>query len=410
MADGRNPADAPPHVYLSYYGSSDTPHYGNDVPFDVPEGWAWCRLGDIAYIAAGSTPPKNCFVEYGIPYIKMYNLRNQKIDFDFHPQYIDYTTHTESLRRSMTQVGDIIMNIVGPPLGKLAIIPNDLPEANFNQAAVLIRPLLHKCILNKYIFRYLEQMSEINSISTKGSAGQVNISLTQSQNIRIPLPPLNEQKRIVEEIDLIFALVESLEHNEFSLKKTIQKAKSKILDLALSGCLTSDTSHYGKWPHLPLSEIFHITMGQSPESCHINHIKDGVEFHQGKLHFGHKYLQDSGIYTDNEMKVADAHSLLMCVRAPVGVINITERRICIGRGLCALKLKNPSMPIGYWYYALSSLSRYFEEKSTGSTFKAITMDVIRNTQIRVPPIIEQEAIVRQLEQIDEIVDKILAIK
>ena len=151
-------------------------------------------------------------------------------------------------------------------------------------------------------------------------------------------------------------------------------------------------------------------MGQSPESCHINHIKDGVEFHQGKLHFGHRYLQDSGIYTDNETKVADAHSLLMCVRAPVGVINITERRICIGRGLCALKLKNPNMPIEYWYYALSSLSRYFEEKSTGSTFKAITMDVIRNTQIRVPPIIEQEAIVRQLEQIDEITDKILAIR
>lgn len=226
--------------------SSDTSHYGNDVPFEVPEGWMWCRLGDIAYVAAGSTPSKECFVEHGIPYIKMYNLRNQKIDFDFHPQYIDYKTHTESLHRSMTQVGDIIMNIVGPPLGKLAIIPNNLPEANFNQAAVLIRPLLHKSILNKYIFRYLEQMSEINSISTKGSAGQVNISLTQSQNIRIPLPPLNEQKRITEEIDRRFALVDALEQNEFDLKDAVQKAKSKILDFALSGRLTSHTSHYGK--------------------------------------------------------------------------------------------------------------------------------------------------------------------
>lgn len=232
-------------------------HYGNDVPFEVPQGWVWCRLGDIAYVAAGSTPPKESFVEHGIPYIKMYNLRNQKIDFNFHPQYIDYKTHTESLRRSMTQVGDIIMNIVGPPLGKLAIVPNELPEANFNQAAVLIRPLLHKNTLNKYIFRYLEQMSEINSISTKGSAGQVNISLTQSQNIRIPLPPLNEQKRIAKEIDQCFALVDTLEQNELTLKVTIQKAKSKILDLALSGKLTSDTPHYGKneWKSVKISDI-----------------------------------------------------------------------------------------------------------------------------------------------------------
>lgn len=226
--------------------SSDTSHYGNNVPFEVPEGWVWCRLGDIAYVAAGSTPSKECFVEHGIPYIKMYNLRNQKIDFDFHPQYIDHKTHTESLHRSMTQVGDIIMNIVGPPLGKLAIIPNDLPEANFNQAAVLIRPLLYKNTLNKYIFRYLEQMSEINSISTKGSAGQVNISLSQSQSIRVPLPSLNEQKRIVEEIDRCFTLLDTLEQNEYDLKEAIQKSKSKILDLALSGRLTSDTSHYGK--------------------------------------------------------------------------------------------------------------------------------------------------------------------
>ena len=123
------------------------------MPFEIPAGWAWCRLGDIAYVAAGSTPPKDSFVAQGIPYIKMYNLRNQKIDFDFHPQYIDYPTHTETLRRSMTQVGDIIMNIVGPPLGKLAIVPNSLPEANFNQAAVLIRPLLYKNKLNKYIYR-----------------------------------------------------------------------------------------------------------------------------------------------------------------------------------------------------------------------------------------------------------------
>ena len=156
--------------------TSDTPHYEN-VPFEVPSSWVWCKLGDIAYVASGSTPSKESFVANGIPYIKMYNLRNQKIDFDFQPQYIKEEIHNGKLQRSRTEIGDLIMNIVGPPLGKLAIIPHSLPQANFNQAAVLIRPLQHKEILVNYLFYYLSEMSEINSISTKGSAGQVNISL-----------------------------------------------------------------------------------------------------------------------------------------------------------------------------------------------------------------------------------------
>lgn len=97
----------------------------------------------------------------------------------------------------------------------------------------------------------------------------------------------------------------------------------------------------------------------------------------------------------------------MCVRAPVGVLNITNREVCIGRGLCALKPKDSNMPIEYWYYALSSLSNYFEENSTGSTFKAITMDVIKTTYVYVPPVNEQRLIVRQLEHIYKIIDSIL---
>lgn len=167
----------------------------------------------------------------------MYNLRNQKIDFDYKPQYIKEEIHNGKLQRSRTEIGDLIMNIVGPPLGKLAIIPPSLPRANFNQAAVLIRPLLHKEVLANYLFFYLSEMSEINSISTKGSAGQVNISLSQSQNMRIPLPPLAEQQHIVAEIEKWFALIDNIEQGKVDLQTTIRQAKSKILDLAIHGKL-----------------------------------------------------------------------------------------------------------------------------------------------------------------------------
>lgn len=196
----------------------------------------------------------------------MYNLRNQKIDFDFKPQYIKTETHNGKLQRSRTEVGDLIMNIVGPPLGKLAIIPPSLPQANFNQAAVLIRPLLHKAILTKYLFYYLSEMSEINSISTKGSAGQVNISLTQSQNMRVPLPPLSEQKRIIAELECYFDLISTIEQSQSDLQDTIKQAKNKILDLAIHGILVSQDPN-----DEPASELLKRINPKAETTCDNGH-------------------------------------------------------------------------------------------------------------------------------------------
>lgn len=218
--------------------STDKSHYQQFTPpFEIPKSWRWVRLEDIAYVASGSTPSKESFVPNGIPYLKMYNLRKQRIDFQYQPQYISEEVHNGKLSRSRATAGDIIMNIVGPPLGKLAIIPSSFKECNFNQAAVMIRPFDLKDILTEYLFNYLEEMSEINCISTKGTAGQVNISLTQAQNMRISLPPVGEMIRINEIVRQCRRVIETLDNNTNELTESIAKAKSKILDLAMQGKL-----------------------------------------------------------------------------------------------------------------------------------------------------------------------------
>ena len=272
-----------------------------EVPFEVPSGWVWCLLEDLAYVAAGSTPNKEAFVAKGIPYIKMYNLRMQKIDFDFHPQYIKREIHEGKLYRSRTEIGDLLMNIVGPPLGKLAVIPSTLPEGNFNQAAVLIRPYHHKELLVKYLFYYLSEMSEINSISTKGSAGQVNISLTQSQNMRIPLPPLAEQQRIVEEIERWFKLIDIIEQGKADLQSTIKQTKNKILDLAIHGKLVPQDPN-----DEPASELLKRINPKAEITCDNGHypklpkgwaiyrLEDIVEYEQPTA-----YIVKSTAYSDD---------------------------------------------------------------------------------------------------------------
>lgn len=202
-----------------------------EIPFEIPENWVWCRLGEIAYITSGSTPSQTAFVEMGIPYLKMYNLRNQKIDFLHKPQYIKEEVHNGQLKRCRAFSGDIIMNIVGPPLGKIAIIPDDLPECNFNQAAVLIRPL--KKEMNHFIFWYLNELSEIRAIETKGVAGQDNISVTQAHNMRVPFPPLSEQNRIVQKLDELIQycneLESSIKESELQNEKLLQQVLREAL-------------------------------------------------------------------------------------------------------------------------------------------------------------------------------------
>ncbi|MBL7769301.1 MAG: restriction endonuclease subunit S [Flavipsychrobacter sp.] len=202
----------------------------DEIPFEIPENWVWCRLGEIAYIASGSTPKQDAFVSSGVPYFKMYNLKNQKIDFHHKPQYIKREIHEGQLKRSRAFPGDILMNIVGPPLGKLAIITEEFPESNFNQAAVLIRPFVKS--INRWIFWYLNEMSEINSIVTKGVAGQDNISVTQSNNIKVTLPSLPELNRIVKKIEELMKICDELqesihtsrEQNELLLQQVLKEA------------------------------------------------------------------------------------------------------------------------------------------------------------------------------------------
>lgn len=205
------------------------------------------------------------------------------------------------------------------------------------------------------------------------------------------------------------------------------------------------------WEVKILGEVCEITMGQSPKgeqvfshnkisSCHSNlecnereefqkdstlrdisatpqydNTKidnDFMEFHQGKICFTDKYISESEFVTTDIKKIAEKDSILLCVRAPVGIINITKRKVAIGRGLCALKMKNQNNDFLYFY--LLTLENYFNQKATGSTFSAITMNVVKNTPIPLPPIETQKAIVEKLENafahIDEAVRHLKAVQ
>ena len=157
------------------------------------------------------------------------------------------------------------------------------------------------------------------------------------------------------------------------------------------------------WTYKKLGEVAKVIMGQSPDGNSLNS-SNGIEFHQGKVFFGEKYLNVSNSFTEQPSKIAEPNSVLLCVRAPVGIVNITQRRICIGRGLCAIQ-PNDIIIMPFIFYALTQKQAYFDKNSTGSTFKAISSKVVLNTEIPTPPLSEQERIVSELDLLSSVIKK-----
>jgi len=147
-----------------------------------------------------------------------------------------------------------------------------------------------------------------------------------------------------------------------------------------------------------LDEIAYITMGTSPSGNTISsdHSK-GIEFHQGKSYFENTMLGYSNTYTSAPIKEADAWSIIMSVRAPVGDTNITNRRIAIGRGLCAIMGKE-SLETKFLYYYLNTCVNEIKKKSNGSTFEAINTNDVKSIKIPLPPLEVQQEIVLILDK------------
>jgi len=94
-----------------------------------------------------------------------------------------------------------------------------------------------------------------------------------------------------------------------------------------------------EWKTVELKSIATVTMGQSPKSEFYNENQEGIPFLQGNKTFGDKYPTFE-LYTTSIKKIAKKNNVLMSVRAPVGDLNIAQEDICIGRGCCAIQMKN----------------------------------------------------------------------
>lgn len=157
-----------------------------------------------------------------------------------------------------------------------------------------------------------------------------------------------------------------------------------------------DTRIPSEWIKAKLPEIAILNMGQSPSNYDVNEIGKGIAFFQGKAEFGKIYPTVRKFCTAPK-KVAQVNDILLSVRAPVGPTNLADRETAIGRGLAAISVSKDNFNYKYLLHYFRSIEPWMSKQGTGTTFKAISGQFLKELCCIVPPLAEQKIIADKLD-------------
>ena len=221
----------------------------DEIPFELPNGWEWVRLKDVGYDFGQKKPDKK------FTYIDVGSINQEKSVLGENNNILN-PENAPSRARKIVANGTVIYSTVRPYLLNIAIIDQDFKyEPIVSTAFAIIHP--YKGIFNKYIYYCLKSNFFIDYVQSQ-MVGMAYPAINESKffNGLIPLPPTNEQKRIAEKVDELFAIIEKLDNNKDELLKTIENTRNMILQSAIQGKLV---------PQDPTDEPASILLGKIKE-------------------------------------------------------------------------------------------------------------------------------------------------
>ena len=218
----------------------------DNIPFTIPKNWKWVRLGDIsAKISSGNTPAggkkSDVYVENGYCFFREQNIYDDGI----HEEGLVYITEELFKTRVNCTVlpMDILLNITGGSIGRCAMVPDNFTKGSINQHILIIRMIdprlrfyVHRCICSPYVQKYIKG----NVVGDKeGFSGG------RCKNLLIPLPPVDEQKRIIDKVNDILERIDEIEILQSQYASNVEILKGKLIDAGIRGKLTEQLPEDG---------------------------------------------------------------------------------------------------------------------------------------------------------------------
>jgi len=305
-------------------------------------------------------------------------------------------------KQQFCQTGEFLVAEIDAKVGGFGIVPPELDRAIVSSHYFLFRideEQLDRRLLNYYI-RTLDFREQVNA---RGSTNYAAIRPHHVLDMTIPLPPLPEQRRIVAKIEELTAKIEEAK----GLRREAIESAETLVDSALRKSIPFETDLMPPgWFFTDLGDlnVVEIIMGQSPPGHTYNKSGEGLSFYQGKADFG-KIYPETRNWCTYPIRIAYRGDVLMSIRAPVGPINLSKEKCCIGRGLTAIRPRGKIIS-KYLYYCLKIQVGEIERMGQGSTFKAIGRKKIEQIPIWVAPLEEQNRIVAYLDNLQAKIDSL----
>jgi len=407
--------------------TSDKPHY----PFELPKGWVWCKLDDLAFYKKGpfgSSLTKAMFVPKSSQSYKVYEQKNAiHKDYTLGSYYITKEKY-DSLIGFAVQPYDIIVSCAGT-IGETYVLPAGIQEGIINQALMVIR-LFSKEIERFYLLYFDFILKDEAYRNSKGTAIKNIPPFDVLKNFFIPIPPIGEQKRILDEVDRWMSFVSTIETGAKNLQTAIKQAKPKILDLAIHGKLVPQDpndepasellkrinpkaeiiSHNGHYQKLPLGwclttlgSIGTWQSGATPSRLRKDYYGGNIPWLKtGDLNDDiianiPEFITEKAL-DETSVKLNPTGSILIAMYgATIGKIGILSFPATTNQACCAcVDYKIDKMYI--FYYLLSNRANFISMGGGGAQ-PNISKEKIVNTIFPLPPLEEQKRIVSKIEEI-----------
>ena len=416
-------------------------HYPKEVPFEVPDGWVWTEISEIAStIDYGVSESAKATGKYRL--LRITDIQDGKVSWESVP----FTDYPEDKAKAFElSDGDILFARTGATVGKSYLVKSAPNNAIF--ASYLIRVQYSRSVIPQYIKYFFDSGYYWEQISNSSvGVGQPNVNGTSLGKLRIPLPPVAEQNRIAEETRKWMCVIDGMEFEAKHLDDDINAAKSKILDLAIHGKLVSqnpseepaigllrrinpdfkasDNLHYEGnvptgWVTTRLGDIVDIISGTSFQKTDITTPGTGLKILRGgNIQNGHIVLCDDDIHISEQLINERAN----VKKGDIVIVASTGSSELIGKA--ALSYQNyPRTQIGAFLRIIRPRSvelsdylgiifqselykKHIREVAKGTNINNIKASYITDFMVPMPPLNEQKRIILKLRALLDILNTI----
>ena len=419
-----------------------------DVPYELPKEWEWAKLVSLSATVSvpmadgpfGSNLKSSHYTSD--KEVRIIQLSNIGEDGQWKEANTKYTTfeHLKTIQRSEVKSGDLVIAKM-MPAGKAIITPNSEKAYVLSSDAVKLVP--NKSINSDLLLKFINSNTfrEQVYVEVQGIT-RARTSLSKLKNYLVPIPPIEEQEKILVVLDKYYELISLVDNEQQSIQKLATQLKQKVLDVAMHGKLVpqdpndepasvllekiraekqrlfeegklkkkdlveteivkgDDNAYYEKlpkgWVISPISTISKVISGGTPKTSNKNYFGRNIPWitpaemgkKQNSMYFinPEKGLTIEGLQKSSAQRI-DKNSIIFSKRAPIGYINIVPFEFSTNQG--CLSITPYIMDVEYIYFALGQITPEIETRASGTTFKEISATAFSDTLLGIPPFKEQ---------------------